>query len=76
MFELLKRPDYNDDFVPTTEPMTSTVPAHVNQITKRPRDDRDGCPSNRCSGSKLISLWQELELYSRSKLYFFLSLRC
>ena len=71
MFELLKRPDYNDDFVPTTEPMTSTVPAHVNQITKRPRDDRDGCPSNRCSGSKLILLWQELELYSRSKLYFF-----
>ena len=38
----------------------TTVDPGWNRITKAPRSDpQDGCPSNRCSGSKLISLCQE-----------------
>jgi len=43
------RPDYNDDFVPTTEqPMVTTVRSGGNQMDKHTKQD---CPSNRCSGT-------------------------
>jgi len=47
------RPDYNDDFVTTTEPpMVTEQTPDWNSITKAPRKDpQQGCPSNRCSGT-------------------------